>query len=107
MVDEGGGRGPTNGARPGPSDDPRAVAQLVLLAAASLYFELALIRFTSAEVLYLGYFSNFILISAFVGLALGFLAVPRRFDLSASARAPLLFLVALVLLSHFDANLLR
>jgi len=81
-------------------------ARLILLAAASLYFELAIIRFTSAEVLYLGYFSNFILISAFLGLGLGFLSVRRGIDLAPLLPFLLLFLFALVLVSKVDAGLL-
>ena len=55
----------------------RWAVQLVFYAAAVLYFELGIIRFTAAEVLYMGFFSNFILISVFVGLGLGFLAARR------------------------------
>ena len=98
---------PETGGVSSSGDKRRVAAQIFLLGAASLYFELAVIRFTSAEVLYLGYFSNFILLSAFVGLALGFLAAKRAFDLGAAAPCSLVFLVALVLLSHFDAAVLR
>jgi hypothetical protein len=80
---------------------------LALLAAGTLYFELALIRFTAAEVLYLGYFSNFILITAFVGLGVGFLAANRHMDLGQWVPFVLLFLFALVLVSKFDVDILR
>ena len=84
----------------------RKELQLTLLAAASLYFELVLIRFTSAEVLYLGYFSNFVLISAFAGLGLGFLASGRSFRLEKFYPFTLLFLFAIVLVSQFDVDFL-
>lgn len=92
-----------------PTTPPRrhAALSLVLLAAGMLYFELALIRFTAAEVLYLGYFSNFILITAFVGLGVGFLAAARQMDLGQWLPFLLLFLFALVLVSKFDVDILR
>jgi len=82
-------------------------AQLVYFAAAALYFELAIIRFTAAEVLYLGYFSNFILITAFVGLGVGFLSLRRGIILDDAIPFALLFIFALVLVSEFDVNILR
>jgi len=81
--------------------------RLVCFAAASLYLELAIIRFTAAEVLYLGFFSNFILISAFVGLGLGFLSARRGLELGRFVPYCLLFVFALCLVSKFDANVLR
>lgn len=90
------------------SGDQRCAAlSLALLAAGALYFELALIRFTAAEVLYLGYFSNFILITAFVGLGVGFLAANRHLDLGQALPFTLLFLFSLVLVSRFDVDILR
>jgi len=85
----------------------RNAIRLVIFASASLYFELAIIRFTSAEVLYLGYFSNFILISSFVGLGLGFLSVSHSLRLPRYLPFLLLFLFAIVLVSQFDASSLR
>ncbi len=85
----------------------RTALALVCFSAVSLYLELAVIRFTGAEVLYLGYFSNFVLISAFVGLGLGFLASRRERRLGRFVPFALLFLFALCLVAKFDANLLR
>lgn len=82
-------------------------SQLVFLSAAALYFELAIIRFTAAEVLYLGYFSNFILITAFVGLGVGFLSLRRGIILDDVIPFALLFIFSLVLVSEFDVNILR
>lgn len=81
--------------------------QLIFFAAAALYFELALIRFTAAEVLYLGYFSNFMLITAFVGLGVGFLSFRKGIHLDDTIPFMLLFIFALVLVSEFDVNILR
>ena len=85
----------------------RNAIRLAIFASATLYFELAIIRFTSAEVLYLGYFSNFILISSFAGLGLGFLSVSHSFRLPRYLPFLLLFLFAIVLVSQFDASSLR
>ncbi len=85
----------------------RTSIQLVILAAASLYIELAVIRFATAEVLYLGYFSNFVLISAFLGLGLGFLSSRRELALARYFPFLLLFLFALVLVSPFDVRALK
>jgi len=44
-----------------------------------LFLELALIRWTGANVLHLGFFSNFVLLGSFLGIGLGFLrARPHR-----------------------------
>jgi spermidine synthase len=85
----------------------RRAAQLVFFAAGALYFELAIIRFSAAEVLYLGYFSNFMLITAFVGLGVGFLSHRRGIDLDAAVPLMLLFMFALVLVSEIDVSVLR
>ena len=54
-------------------------AQLVLGSALMLFLELALIRWTGANVLHLSYFSNFVLLGSFLGIGLGFpLARPGR-----------------------------
>lgn len=85
----------------------RARWQLVAYAAAALYLELAVIRFCAAEVLYLGYFSNFVLITSLMGLGLGFLAAGRDLDLGRHVPFALLFLFALVLVSEFDVAALK
>ena len=58
----------------------RYALQLILIATSTLYLELAVIRFSAAEILSLGFFSNFVLISVFVGLSLGFLSVDYKID---------------------------
>ena len=81
--------------------------ELISFSAAALYFELAIIRFTAAEVLYLGYFSNFILISSFVGLGLGFLSARKEINLDFYLPFLMLFLFSLVLVSQFDVEILK
>ncbi len=54
---------------------------LALLAGITLFMELAFIRWASASVIYLGYFSNFVLMACFLGIGLGFLTSRRKFDL--------------------------
>ncbi len=81
--------------------------ELIAFSAAALYLELAIIRFTAAEVLYLGYFSNFILISSFVGLGLGFLSKKELSILDEILPLVFLFLFSLVLVSEFDVSILK
>src|SRR5687768_10791756 len=84
--------------------------QLVLFSAAILYLELAIIRYTSAEVLYLGFFSNFILVTVFVGLGLGFLSSQQpKLEHATAYYYPVLFvfLFALILVTRFDVDFLK
>jgi SAM-dependent methyltransferase len=81
--------------------------ELIAFSAAALYLELAIIRFTAAEVLYLGYFSNFILISSFVGLGLGFLSKKEINILDEGMPFFFLFLFSIVLVSEFDVSILK
>lgn len=62
-----------------------------------LFVELALIRWAGANVLYLSYFSNFILLASFLGIGLGFLRARSRHDLFPLAPVALALLVAFVL----------
>jgi len=88
-------------------NDKRKICELAAFSAAALYFELAIIRFTASEVLYLGYFSNFILIASFVGLGLGFLSAGKQAKFDQYLPFVLLFLFALVLVSKFDVEILK
>ena len=56
--------------------------RLVLLSALMLFVELALIRWTGSRVIYLSYFSNFVLLGSFLGIGIGFLRGRARTDLS-------------------------
>jgi SAM-dependent methyltransferase len=57
-----------------------------------LFLELALIRWTGANIIHLSYFSNFVLLGSFLGVGVGFLRVGR------TDRDPLYFPIALALL---------
>src|SRR6188472_2333701 len=54
--------------------------RLVLASTLMLFLELALIRWSGAQVVHLAYFSNFVLLGSFLGIGLGFLraAAPNR-----------------------------
>jgi SAM-dependent methyltransferase len=66
--------------------------RLLLSSALMLFLELALIRWTAANIVHLGYFSNFVLLGSFLGIGVGFLRAGR------SDRDPLYFPVCLALL---------
>jgi spermidine synthase len=57
--------------------EPGPRARLVLLTFLMLFLELALIRWLGANVLYLAYFSNIVLLGSFLGIGLGFLRAGR------------------------------
>ncbi len=74
-------------------DRPR----LVLASFLMLFVELALIRWTAANVLYLVHLTNFVLLASFLGIGLGFLRARARRDLFTVAPLLLALLVAFVL----------
>jgi SAM-dependent methyltransferase len=56
-------------------------SRLVLLSFLMLFVELALIRWTGSNVVYLAYFTNFILLASFLGIGVGFLRARAEHDL--------------------------
>lgn len=58
-------------------------ARLLALSFLSLFTELALIRWAGSNIVYLSYFSNFVLLASFLGLGLGFLLARHRVRLFA------------------------
>src|SRR5437667_9940164 len=60
-------------------------ARLLGLSFLMLFVELALIRWSGSNILYLSYFSNFILLASFLGIGLGFLRADARRNLFAFA----------------------
>jgi SAM-dependent methyltransferase len=80
-----------------PISQPRR-ARLVLLSAIMLFVELALIRWTGSNVLYLSYFSNFVLLGSFLGIGIGFLRARKPHDLFPWAPTALAGLIAFI---HF------
>ncbi|HEY2803746.1 MAG TPA: spermidine synthase [Actinomycetota bacterium] len=72
--------------------------RLFLLSFLMLFVELALIRWLGANVIYLSYFSNFVLLGSFLGIGIGFLRARSPRDLSELAPVVLGVLLALVLI---------
>ncbi len=72
--------------------------RLVLLSALMLFVELALIRWTGSNVVYLSYFSNFVLLGSFLGIGIGFLRGKARVNLFPYAPIALAIFVGLVLI---------
>ena len=72
--------------------------RLVLLSGLMLFVELALIRWTGSNVLYLSYFSNFVLLGSFLGVGIGFLRARARVDLFPYAPVALALFVGFVLI---------
>ncbi len=71
-----------------------------------LFVELALIRWSGSNIVYLSYFSNFVLLGSFLGIGLGFLRAGAKVDLSRWAPVALAALVAFVLVFpvHVDKS---
>lgn len=70
--------------------------RLVMLAFLMLFLELALIRWMGSNLVYLSYFSNFVLLGSFLGIGLGFLRADARVNLFPWSPVALLGLVAFV-----------
>jgi hypothetical protein len=80
--------------------------RLFLTSATLLFVELMLIRWIPANVIYIGYFSNFILIASFLGIGLGILFGRAYGALPVSPFALLLFgVVALVLRAQLNVRI--
>jgi MFS family permease len=69
-----------------------------------LFVELILIRWLTAHILYLSYFTNFVLLGSFLGIGIGFLSA-RRGDWF--SRAPLLLLGLVVLAARLPVTIDR
>ena len=68
--------------QPGPVRiDPPSPARLVLLSFLMLFVELGLIRWSGAYILYLSFFTNFVLLASFLGVGVGFLRARAESDL--------------------------
>jgi SAM-dependent methyltransferase len=70
-------------------------ARLVLLSFLMLFVELALIRWAGSNIVYLSYFSNFVLLGAFLGIGIGFLRAKKARDLSGWAPVVLALFILL------------
>jgi hypothetical protein len=70
--------------------------RMLALSFLMLFVELALIRWTGSNILYLSYFSNFILLASFLGIGLGFLRADAKRNLFPLAPIGLAALIAFV-----------
>jgi SAM-dependent methyltransferase len=71
--------------------------RLVLLSFLMLFVELALIRWLGSNVVYLSYFSNFVLLGSFLGIGVGFLRAKAKTNTFRWAPVLLAFLIGFVL----------
>jgi hypothetical protein len=71
--------------------------RLIALSFLMLFVELALIRWTGANIVYLSYFSNFVLLGSFLGIGIGFLIGTSRLNLFPLAPVALALLILYVL----------
>ena len=72
--------------------------RLVFLAFLVLFVELALIRWLGSNVVYLSFFTNFVLLGSFLGIGVGFLRARSRLNLFPYSPIALALLVGLVLI---------
>jgi hypothetical protein len=72
--------------------------RLVLLSGLMLFVELALIRWTGSNIVFLSYFSNFVLLGSFLGIGVGFLRGTAKVDLFPFAPLTPALLVGAVLI---------
>ena len=85
-----------------PASGPSAVPllprplRLFVLSFLMLFVELALIRWSGALVIYLSYFSNFVLLGSFLGIGIGFLRARSRVNLFPWAPVALALLILFV-----------
>ena len=85
----------TEAAVPGIGGSPQI--RLVLLSFLMLFVELALIRWLGANIVYLSYYSNFVLLGSFLGIGLGFLRARSRVNLFRWTPVALALLIMFVL----------
>lgn len=83
-------------AEAGPLPPPGLRLRLFLLSFLMLFVELALIRWLGANIVYLSYFSNFVLLGSFLGIGIGFLRARARVHLFPWAPVALAFLIVFV-----------
>jgi spermidine synthase len=79
-------------------------ARLVCLSFLLLFVELALIRWTGSNIVYLSYFSNFVLLGSFLGIGIGFLRARSQRSLFPWAPVALALLVVFVHRYHVQID---
>ncbi|MEX1046492.1 MAG: spermidine synthase, partial [Actinomycetota bacterium] len=70
--------------------------RLIVLSFLMLFVELALIRWTGSNIVFLSYFSNFVLLGSFLGIGIGFLRADSKWNLFPFSPVALALLVAFV-----------
>src|ERR1700733_3456870 len=70
--------------------------RLVLLSFLMFFIALPLMRWIGSNVVYLSYFSNFVLLGSFLGIGIGFLRAKSRYDFFAWAPVILAFLISFI-----------
>jgi SAM-dependent methyltransferase len=78
--------------------------RLVLTSGTLLFVELLLIRWIPAEVRFIGFFSNFLLMASFLGIGIGIL-LGRRRNLDTIAIFPILLLIVVWLITSYELNI--
>jgi Spermine/spermidine synthase domain len=78
--------------------------RLLLLSFLLLFVELALIRWTGENVVYLSYFSNFVLLGSFLGIGIGFLRAHARVRLFVFAPVALAAFVVFIRVYHVQID---
>ena len=78
--------------------------RLLLLSFLMLFVELALIRWAGSNVVYLSYFSNFILLGSFLGIGIGFLRGHASFNSFRYAPVALTMLMAFIFIFKVEIN---
>lgn len=77
--------------------------RLVLTSGSLLFVELLLIRWVPAEVRYIGFFSNFLLMASFLGIGIGIL-LGRRRSLNTVAIFPIFLVTVVWLITTLELN---
>ncbi|HZB02449.1 MAG TPA: spermidine synthase, partial [Actinomycetota bacterium] len=80
-----------------PTTDSGSSTRLLVLSFLMLFVELGLIRWSGSYVVYLAFFTNFLLLASFLGVGVGFLrarAARDRFGWAPAALASFLLFVA-------------
>ena len=77
--------------------------RLVLTSGTLLFVELLLIRWIPAEVRYIGFFSNFLLMASFLGIGIGIL-LGRRRSLDTIALFPILLVAVVWMITTLELN---
>lgn len=79
-------------------------AQLFLVSATVLFVELLLIRWVPANVIYVGFFNNFLLLASFLGIGIGILLGRRGRRPPVPPSVALLAVIGLVLFAKIDVR---